>query len=249
MKFGRNNGLEEGGDGVRLDYSEFIMVAYNKLTDNDNGGVTCNNSSRNQIISNIIGQNHYNGVNLVNHSDFNLVALNFFFNHTTMSRGAVFVEDSKNNRIVANNFTHNGCWAIQLKGFQGDNLIYANNFLNNSYYNTRFTSSALQVSTPGTENGNSWDNNGVGNYWSDYTGLDVNGDGVGDTPYYINPNNKDNYPFIALVDMSKVPLDTTDLSGLLSTSEFAFPMLPIIVVALVITVVTVGLQVYRKKNE
>jgi len=45
---------------------------------------------------------------------------------------------------------------------------------------------------------NVWDNgySSGGNYWSDYTGQDSDGDGVGDTPYVIDAENKDNYPFI-----------------------------------------------------
>jgi parallel beta-helix repeat protein len=240
----RNSDIEDGGDGVRLDYSQFVTVANNKLTDNDNGGVTCNNSSKNQIIGNVIGQNHYNGVNLVGHSDFNLVALNYFFNHTTMSRGAVFIEDSENNTIAANNFTHNGCWAIQFKGHQRDNLIYANNFQNNSYYNTRYTVGALQVSTPGTENANTWQHNGLGNYWSDYTGSDSNSDGIGDTPYFINPNNIDNYPVMTAIDTSNVPLDIKELS--LLAPEFSLWNLPVIIVAVMI--IAAMCILFKRKN-
>jgi len=43
---------------------------------------------------------------------------------------------------------------------------------------------------------NIWDNGWEGNYWSDYTGKDRNGDEIGDTPYVIDENNRDNYPIM-----------------------------------------------------
>jgi hypothetical protein len=35
-----------------------------------------------------------------------------------------------------------------------------------------------------------------GNYWSGYTGTDVNHDGIGDTPYVIDESSIDNYPLM-----------------------------------------------------
>ena len=246
-----NNGFEEGGDGINIFYSQFVTVANNKLTSNHNGGITCNNSSRNQLIGNSIGLNQYNGINLVDHSDYNLITLNHFFNHSTMSRGAIFIENSKNNTVLANNFTNNGCWAIQLKGSQGNNTFYGNNFQNNSYRNTRFMPGALQVSTPGTANGNSWDNGSLGNYWSDYAGLDANSDGIGDSPYHINPNNQDNHPLMSPVEASKISTIASNLpSSMLLTSEFSTQQLPLIAVAvsaLVAAVAAVSVRGYRKK--
>lgn len=45
---------------------------------------------------------------------------------------------------------------------------------------------------------NSWDNGEEGNYWSDYTGEDLDGNEIGDTPYLIPDKGKatDNYPLM-----------------------------------------------------
>lgn len=36
-----------------------------------------------------------------------------------------------------------------------------------------------------------------GNYWSDCTGRDAEGDRIGDTPYVIDGNNQDDYPLMS----------------------------------------------------
>jgi nitrous oxidase accessory protein NosD len=48
-----------------------------------------------------------------------------------------------------------------------------------------------------------WDNGTEGNYWSEYTGADVNGDGIGDAPYIINENNTDIHPLMKPYDITK----------------------------------------------
>ncbi len=68
---------------------------------------------------------------------------------------------------------------------QGHNLFYQNDFINN-------TKQAIN-----NGQNNVWDHDGKGNFWSDYTGVDTNNDGIGDTPYNILPNGVDNYPLMS----------------------------------------------------
>jgi len=59
----------------------------------------------------------------------------------------------------------------------------------NIFFHNNLIDNAIQASVPPTEYGysNTWDDGypSGGNYWSDYTGVDADGDGIGDTPYEI----------------------------------------------------------------
>ena len=49
-----------------------------------------------------------------------------------------------------------------------------------------------------------WDNGSQGNYWSNYNGTDVNGDGIGDTPFLIDSRNSDNYTMMMPYDITQL---------------------------------------------
>jgi parallel beta-helix repeat protein len=95
-----------------------------------------------------------------------------------------FVGSSDHNSIRGNTVEGNSR-GISLYESSNNSIIY-NNFWNNT----------SQVDTYNSVN--SWDDGypSGGNYWSDYTGEDANGDEIGDTPYTIDANNQDNYPLM-----------------------------------------------------
>jgi hypothetical protein len=43
------------------------------------------------------------------------------------------------------------------------------------------------------------------NYWSDYNGIDADGDEIGDTPYVINNENQDNHPLMEPIEIPEFP--------------------------------------------
>lgn len=80
----------------------------------------------------------------------------------------VSVDGSTRVNFEGNTFARNG-WAINVIGACYDNKFTENNFLNNSF----------DLAHNGNVNSNSFDKN----YWSDYTGYDLDKNGIGDVPY------------------------------------------------------------------
>jgi len=71
--------------------------------------------------------------------------------------------------------------------YSSNNMIAHNNFIDNEYQVWSYYST------------NTWDYGyPYGNYWSDYTGADINNDGIGDKPYVVDMNNRDRYPLMNL---------------------------------------------------
>ena len=78
-----------------------------------------------------------------------------------------------NNTISGNIIVDNPQLGMELFSGCDNNLIYGNNF----------TGNGLHTRDDGTNN--QWNNSITGNYWDNYTGVDADDDGIGDTPYNI----------------------------------------------------------------
>jgi nitrous oxidase accessory protein len=89
------------------------------------------------------------------------------------SRG-IFLNNSDNNQIVGNDIADNDL-AVQLNGGCDDNLFARNNFINN------LSELLLDVSDRETR----WSDDQGGNYWTDYSGYDLDRDGIGDLSFNI----------------------------------------------------------------
>lgn len=89
------------------------------------------------------------------------------------SRG-MFFNNSDHGRLIRNDVVDNDL-AIQLNGSCEGNLLAENNFIGNL--------SSVLVDRQASQT--SWAVGGRGNYWSDYRGYDLDGDGVGDVEHRI----------------------------------------------------------------
>jgi parallel beta-helix repeat protein len=150
------------------------------------------NNISNNIISGNDTTNNDRGIYLYKSSNNNISGNNI----TNNDRGIYLYDASSNNIISENDITNNGN-GIYIYSSSG-NSIYHNNFINNAKHVDDFGlghKPRLSV--------NYWDDDypSGGNYWDDYLtrypdAKEIDGSGIGDTPYDIYEKNQDNYPLL-----------------------------------------------------
>ena len=107
--------------------------------------------------------------------------------------GMYIVRGNDYNQFIGNVFKDNQRYGIEIfheavptESRNLYNVFYLNKFINSGVGGTN-----VMDNTPSGYN--SWDNGSIGNYWDDYSGEDVNDDGIGDSPY-ISGYADDYYP-------------------------------------------------------
>ncbi len=165
------------------------VTVENQIMSKSTVGVLLAFSTKNNIVNNTASQD--DGITLY-YSNNNTVK-----NNTLSYNEFGIILGHANNNSISNN-------TVYLSHYRGihlyisdSNTVYHNNFIDNveqAYDNT---------------DSNQWDNGypSGGNYWSDYTGMDEcsgpnqdvcpDSDGVGDTPYVIDPDSRDRYPLMS----------------------------------------------------
>jgi len=96
----------------------------------------------------------------------------------------IFFHEANLNTISENTISESGGTGICIESSLSKEILH-NSFMDNYYQAKIFDSSV-----------NTWNNSCEGNYWSNYSGTDSDGDGVGDAPYVINSNNIDHCPLM-----------------------------------------------------
>jgi len=104
----------------------------------------------------------------------------------------MWLSSSSNNSILENTIANNKLLGIELAN-SPDNTFYHNNFINNGLPPH---APSIKHVTIDTNSISIWDNGCEGNYWNDYNGTDMDGDGIGDT--YLPWEDVDYYPLMNL---------------------------------------------------
>ena len=168
-----NNKINSNGFGICTSALN-NCIEFNEITSNHEDGIICGGRQQ-QIIGNNISENGDDGIDLSGDGG-NLICLNWI--------------------------TSNGYDCFGLDVWSYGNLIY-NNYLDNHHNAVDTAGNYWSIEKTPTEYGNIIGGSFLGgNYWSDYTGVDEDDDGLGDTPYEIpNPMpmqewNKDYLPLV-----------------------------------------------------
>jgi nitrous oxidase accessory protein len=182
------NHVQGTRDGIYLEFSDRITITDNVSMDNLRYGLHFM-FSNNDLYSNNTFENNGAGV-AVMFSKFITMKSNVFRKNwgtaaygmllkeindaeilgNTFEENTIGINIEGSNRIkyTNNDFIGNG-WAIRVVGACYTNSFKANNFLYNSFdisYNSKLNDNVFE-----------------GNFWSSYTGYDLDKDGIGDVPY------------------------------------------------------------------
>ncbi len=184
----KDNTVRQHRDGIYLEFVDQSQIHSNLSEDNLRYGLHFMFSNDDDYFNNVFRRNGA-GVAVMFSKKINMWENTFELNWGRASYGlllkeiydaeiknnifsentiGIYVEGSTRVNYTKNQFDRNG-WAIKISGGCVDNKVQQNNFVANTF----------DLSLNSATGSNSFN----GNYWSEYTGYDLNRDGIGDVPY------------------------------------------------------------------
>ena len=208
--------------GIELYDSNDNTLTDNTANSNYYGGIYLDSSSNDTLLNNTASNNEYYGIELYDSND------NTLTDNTANSNyyGGIYLDSSSNDTLLNNTASNNDfdCddrdyYGIELYN-SSDNLIYNNYWsnTNNAYDDGSNRWNTTIITTgPNIIGGPSIG----GNYWSDYTCADPDGDGFGEEPYSITDGS--NFDYHPLCPPSSVKGDLNG-DGVLTPADAAIAL-------------------------
>src|SRR3990172_1211957 len=187
---------------IQLAFANGVRLEGNTIGGGKGNGILVYRATGVSMTSNYVVNNRGGGVSIIDSADLafadNTVSYNGFF--------GLSLESVTNGTITSNALLDNPWKSLSLF-FSFGLLVQGNSFIDHS-------NRLNVVDGPGSPNTFDAGYPEGGNYWSEYTGVDVLGgpgqdqpgsDGIGDAPYFIDSNSRDVYPLMtsALVEIGR----------------------------------------------
>lgn len=190
-----NNFISSTRDGAYFSYADDNLIASNRI-EQTRFGIHYMYSNRNRLLNNSLTANAVGaalmfarGCEVRGNSAFanrrhgillKQVEDSLFISNTVRGQNrGFFVQQAVKDHFEENVIAQNDI-GLYLSNGSEQNVFVGNAFIRN----TDHVWQPNDEMEPGRLASNKFSERGRGNFWSDYTGSDANGDGIGDTPYH-----------------------------------------------------------------